>query len=352
MADDNSDREKRLIKFSTDIHEVIGNSFPHKDKLREMGCKWNPASKVWYRESNFTDVEDNIIDEMNLKIIQISKINEMYIKINDLRDIIGETASIYSLGIIMNLEPPRQFSKGDAKIGYFQRFLLVDRTSYVQCIAWDKVGIEILEESTPIFIRNAYSKVREGKNELHCGNRTRINKLVDPELPNEIIHGIYTDWIRNSSIEIASLEENEYQQFVGMITEVFSIRDYLACPICSSGITEENIRCTKCDKEVSPGIRLILSIILEDNTNAIKATFFGEIAENLLNLSENEIDGIKELSMLNRIDSELLVNKINEIIGTRVILEGKIERNEYTELLEMNVNRIIPPSGLIRGSSL
>lgn len=345
MADNlklNSDREKRNIKFSSEIIEIIGKSFPHKDKLREMGCKWNPDNKVWYRESRFTDDEKIIIEGMNLKLDEISKINALSVKITDLKNIIDEMGSIYCVGIIKNLESSRMFTKSNGESGYLQRFLLIDHSNYLQCISWDNLGNDILKENTPIFIRNAYSRVREGRNELHCGSRTKINNLANPVLSNEIILGVFNGWIRNTSQEINSLEENEYQQFVGMVTEVFDIRDYLACPICSSGLTEEDIRCAKCDEKVTPSIRFILSIILDDNTNAIKATLFGEIAEELLSFTEEESTMVKELTVLDRMDSDLIADKVNKIIGSKVLLEGKIERNEYTELLEMNVNRIIP----------
>jgi hypothetical protein len=349
MADDlriDLGKGKRDIQFSTEVIEIIGKSFPYKDKLREMGCKWNPEKKVWYKESKFTDEEKYIIDTMNLKLDEISKINELRFRITDLKSITDEMGSIYCLGIVKNLEKTRIYTKNDGKTGCFQRFLLVDYSSYIQCIFWDNVGHDIIKENMPIFIRNAYSRVREGRNELHCGSRTKINKLVNPELSNEIILGIYNDWIRNTSQEIASLEENEYQQFLGMVTEAFHVRDYLACPICSSGLTEDGLKCSKCDKEVNSVIRFILSIILHDNTNAIKATLFGELVEELLGFSEAEIDKVKKLTMLDRVDSDLVACKISKLIGTKVLLEGKIERNSYTELLEINVNRIIPFSGV------
>ncbi len=351
MADSprsNSNPVTRLIKFSSEIIEVVGKSFPHKDKLREMGCKWNPDKKTWYRGIQFSEDEKNIIDGLHLKLKETTKINELRFKVTNISDIVDGMGSLYCLGLVKNLESSRMFSKSNGESGNLQRFLLIDNTGYIQCIAWDNVGSQILKENSPIFIRNAYSKIREGKNELHCGTRSYINKLVEKEFSNEITSAIYNDWIYNTSGEIASLKEDEYQQFVGMVTEVFDIRDYLACPVCSSGMIEEELLCSKCNEEVIPRTRFILGIILEDNTNAIKATLFGNIVEELLNLSEEESELLKQLSVLDRIDSDLIAIKINHLIGSQILLEGKIRRNEYTDLLEMNVNRIIP--GIIGGT--
>ena len=35
------------MTYNPNTREITGNTFPEKNRLRKMGCKWNPTNKSW-----------------------------------------------------------------------------------------------------------------------------------------------------------------------------------------------------------------------------------------------------------------------------------------------------------------
>lgn len=89
------------------------------------------------------------------------------------------------------------------------------------------------------------------------------------------------------------------------------------------------------DYESENLIKLMIIFILDDKTDVMKVSLFGEMCTTLLNLTEREQEEIIAMSPLERMDSFLLANKINNLIGKEIIVRGTVEKNEYTNLLEL-----------------
>lgn len=68
-----ADRENRqeLMK-KTDIHYIEGDTFKHKDKLKNMGCRWDAEKKMWctldpYIASMARVLVDDRLSELQVK---------------------------------------------------------------------------------------------------------------------------------------------------------------------------------------------------------------------------------------------------------------------------------------------
>jgi len=48
--------------------QVKGFTFQIKDKLKQLGCKWNNEFKVWICNSDNKNTVQQLLDEVNLKI--------------------------------------------------------------------------------------------------------------------------------------------------------------------------------------------------------------------------------------------------------------------------------------------
>jgi hypothetical protein len=81
---------------------------------------------------------------------------------------------------------------------------------------------------------------------------------------------------------------------------------------------------------------MIASILLDDNTELIKTTFFGVRAEQLLEMSKDELDEYYQMSSIEFLDSTLYYTKSTFLIGKEIMVLGKIIRNEFNNLLELN----------------
>jgi hypothetical protein len=83
----------------------------------------------------------------------------------------------------------------------------------------------------------------------------------------------------------------------------------------------------------------MLNFVLVDESEAIKVSLFGDMCMKLLNFKDHEKEIFVNLSPLDRLDSFLLSDKINELIGKSIIIKGAVEKNRFTQLLEIKANR-------------
>ena len=141
--------------------------------------------------------------------------------------------------------------------------------------------------------------------------------------------------IEEGIISIVHAKENSYHKLKGMITEIERFDFYSACQTCTSKLDSNNW-CDKCKAHKTAMKRFILSTILDDSTAALKITFFGDKAVNLVNLNQDEFELFSRLTTLELVDSESFAQKLVELHGKRIIVFVKIVRNEFTNLLEGN----------------
>ena len=134
---------------------------------------------------------------------------------------------------------------------------------------------------------------------------------------------------------IVLAKENSNHKLKGMITGIERIDFYSACKTCTSKLDSNNW-CEKCKAHKTVLRRFILSIILDDSTAAIKITFFGDKAVNLVKLDENEFDVFSRLNTLELVDSESFAQKLAILNGKKIIVFVRIIKNEFTNLLEGN----------------
>ena len=73
--------------------------------------------------------------------------------------------------------------------------------------------------------------------------------------------------------------------------------------------------------------RLLRYVFLDDGTENIRAVFFKSQVEHLLKKSQEEIT-------LYRVSPELLPGLKNEILGTQIIVNGRVSKNEMFSRLE------------------
>ena len=59
---------KRKVDTQVLVEQVSGNTYPHRDILKKMGCSWNADDKSWERSEIFIETEMKQILNLGLNI--------------------------------------------------------------------------------------------------------------------------------------------------------------------------------------------------------------------------------------------------------------------------------------------
>jgi len=229
-------------------------------------------------------------------------------------------------GKVVELYPVRSFKKGERE-GKVATFLLADETASVRAVLWDTKHIKLVEEgevviSSVIEIKDA--SVRDG--ELHLSS---ISSLAPSKEKIEAVN--ITEIMREKSI--AEIKPNDKARIRATIMQIFEPRFFAVCPECFLKVTQEENRfvCTK-HNTVTPKYRVILTAIVDDGTENIRAIFFSDAICKLLSISEADTERIKE--------PQFWLQKKDEILGKEVWLGGRARTNKLFGNLEFIVSDV------------
>ncbi len=229
-------------------------------------------------------------------------------------------------GKIIELSPVRSFKKGE-KEGKVATFLLADETASVRTVLWDTKHIKMIEDSeinrnSVVEIKDA--SVRDG--ELHLSGISALN----PSKENIEAVNI-TEIMQEKSI--AEIRANDRARIRATVMQIFEPRFFAVCPECFIKLTQEENRflCIK-HNTVIPKYRVILTAIVDDGTENIRTVFFSDAVGKLLNISEAELDRLKE--------PEFFLQKKDALLGKELWLSGRARTNKLFGNLELIVSDV------------
>lgn len=170
----------------------------------------------------------------------------------------------------------REFEKNGKK-GKVASLFLSDGTDSIRLSLWDEQTelIKNLEEGKAIKIVNAFTIDNQGEPEIRLGKNGKIILLENSDLP-EI-----------NEIKIKRSVISEFKQGVyetrALLLQLFESKFFTVCPEC--GVTIKD----KCKEhgEVKPKRCLVVSGIIDDGYSNIRAVFFRDQAEKILENSKN-----------------------------------------------------------------
>ena len=113
-----------------------------------------------------------------------------------------------------------------------------------------------------------------------------------------------------------------------IIKNIDRITFYEACPNCNRKVDN----CT-CGQSADSTIRMIISVILDDETGTIRTTFFGPMAEKLIG---EETELLKKIKDTPDFDN-FLERKSEEIIGKELLLKGRTKFNDMSASYDFSV---------------
>lgn len=224
------------------------------------------------------------------------------------------------LGKIIKINPIKEFNK-NGKSGKVASLTLADESGNVRTVLWDTNHIALIEsdkikENSVVEISNA--SIRNG--ELHLASFSDIKNSKE-KIDNVIAEQI----IKEKKLSEAKIGENFRTR--ATIVKIFDPKHFEVCPEC--GKKAENSEC-KTHGHITPAKRALLTCILDDGTETIKSTLFGEQISKL-GLTDEQLSSPEEYQ-----------KQKNNLLGEEKTFTGYIKNNEAFQTQEFNISKVDP----------
>ncbi|QEE14841.1 DUF2240 family protein [Promethearchaeum syntrophicum] len=238
-------------------------------------------------------------------------------------------------GIIQEIGDQKSIQLKNGESTKLQKMVLADETGEIIVTIWgDKINPDLKVDDS-ILIKKALVKINSYSNEMEASLSTRgsiersektfnigeRSKTLERTPPNST----------TERKKIEDINQDDFYEFKGsIIQEIKRIFFYIACSKCNRKIDN-----CKCDQQGDHVNRMILNLILDDESSTIRGTMMTKNAELLLNESTDNIKKMEENGEL----EEFLKNKSLELIGKEFIFSGKAKFSEYNDNYEINIAR-------------
>jgi len=221
------------------------------------------------------------------------------------------------IGKIIEMFLVREYHK-NGRSGRIGSFILADDTSNIRTVLWDESHIDLIVkgeiiQDKVVEINNA--SVRNG--ELHLGSFSEIkisDKIIEkPVIEKPVLKKPIIDFNPNDNISARAF-----------IVQMFEPRFFEVCPECRKKVREGE--CQEHGKVV-PEKRALLSFVIDDGSDSIRATIFSEVLDKIFKKEELE-------------NSELFAVKKKDFLGKEVLVSGQVRRNSMYNVNDFIVSGI------------
>lgn len=232
-------------------------------------------------------------------------------------EIVSGMKRVNLVGKIIQLFPTKEYNKNNRQ-GKIASFIIADDTGNIRTVLWDANHIDLIDkkkikEGDIIDINNA--SVRN--TELH------LTGFSDIKLSNEIIENVITEKTFHEK-KIFDLKQGENAQIRAVVVQMFEPRFFQVCPVCSKKVSELS-ECGEHGK-VAGEKRAVLSLVLDDGTESVRAVLFSEQIPNIMD--KDELEG------------EAFIKKRLEILGKEMFFSGQARQNKVFDNLELFVSDV------------
>ncbi len=222
------------------------------------------------------------------------------------------------VGKVINLFPIREYNK-NGRSGRIGSFVLADDTSNIRTVLWDENHIELIAngqiyQEGVVEISNA--TLRNG--ELH------LNSFSEIKPSNKNMGNIIT--VKPATKKrIIEFNPNDSVNTRAFIVQMFEPKFFNVCSECRKKVSDTG-ECNTHGKVV-PERRALLSFVIDDGSDSIRAVMFSDQLDKLFTKEELE-------------SQELFAVKKSELLGKEIIITGQVRRNTLYNSNEFIVNGI------------
>ena len=311
-----------------------------KIPYEEIVLKINENTKVPIGE-----IEERIEGKLKQLSGLISKEGAAHIVANDLgvkifeqlsgrlqiKNILAGMRDVETIGKVLQVSELREFSN-ETRSGKVASMLIGDETGTIRVVMWGSHADNAahIELGFIVKIIGGYVRENNGRKEIHLNDRSQLAINPKDEIVNEIV-----DIKIGNRKEIKSLNENDNEaELLGTIVQVFDLKFYEVCPKCGKRVKQSTdfFVCGE-HENVIPKYAYVLNSILDDGTETIRCVFFRNQLERLLKMNQ------EQLLKFRQEPAEFEAIK-NQLLGTIVKLNGRVNKNSLFNRLEFIVQHI------------
>ena len=297
-------------------------------------------------EANISETE--IEEKINQKMKQLSGLiskegaahivaNELGIKLFDafsgklqIKNILAGLRNVETVGKVLQTYELREFTTNERQ-GKIASMVIGDETGTIRVVMWGSQADNIKDISNDMIVKvvGGYVKDNNGVIEIHMNERSQL--ILNPS--GESIGNVKQYSAERK--EISKLTENDSNaEILGTIVQVFDPRFFPIDPETGRKVTENEGRYYFNDKIIeNPDHSYVLNVIIDDGTDNMRAVFFRETMEKLLNCSKEKMLGYRE-------NPESFEQVKSDLLGTLIKINGRVKKNLFFDRLEIVANDV------------
>ena len=260
-----------------------------------------------------------------------------YKKIEDLDEDEEDTVIV---GRVIELNEIRNFDRDNGDTGSVRNIEIADDTGSIRVVLWDKDANMDLEMGQPLKLQNPrLSLDMDNRLQATVSGGTTVLEPSEKELEelpsqDELMESIFV------AKSIESLTEDDTNVHItATIKEVFPDKILLKkCPNCRESVeeSEDEYICDNCGHTFDePKYTLMIPTRVEDDTGEISVTFFGNLAEELIDMSQEEVVSLIEDEVLG------IEDKIEDLVNMTIEIIANVSFNEYSEEYRLNPKKLL-----------
>ena len=260
-----------------------------------------------------------------------------YKKIEDLDEDEEDTVIV---GRVIELNEIRNFDRDNGDTGSVSNIEIADDTGSIRVVLWDNDAKMDLEMGQPLKLQNPrLSLDMDNRLQATVSGGTTVLEPSEKELEDlpsqdELMESIFV------AKSIESLTEDDTNVHItATIKEVFPDKILLKkCPNCRESVeeSEDEYICDNCGHTFDePKYTLMIPTRVEDDTGEISVTFFGNLAEELIDMSQEEVVSLIEDEALG------IEDKIEDLVNMTIEIIANVSFNEYSEEYRLNPKKLL-----------
>jgi len=229
------------------------------------------------------------------------------------------------VGKIIRISSVRTFKTKKGEESKVVNFWIADDSSNIRVVLWDINHISLVEHGEikeGVVVEIINGAMRE--NEIHLGNFSEVKVSGEIFKDDEII----TEKVFHGK-NISDFKKGESVGTRAFIVQAFEPRFFYVCPECGKKVEAEgkDFVC-KTHEKVIPEKRAVMTLVLDDGTDSIRAALFHEPLKDI---------GIKDSDLE---DQETISKKKESLLGKEMFFSGNVRINNFFNNPEIIVEEV------------
>ncbi len=269
-----------------------------------------------------------VANEMGVKLLEQTQ-GKLQVK-----NILAGMRNVEVVGKVTRKFELREF-KTENREGKVANMIIGDETGTIRLTMWGEQAENInkLNEGDIVKLVGGYVRENQGRKEVHLNDRSKL--IINPE--GESVGDVkesneFPKAVRKSIADLTQDEQNI--EIFGTIVQAFEPKFFEVCPQCGKRARPDgDTFVCPAHNAVQPDYSYVMNAVLDDGTETIRATFFRNQAERLLNKSKEDMLQYKD-------NPQSFEPMKTELIGNQLKLVGRAKRNDMFDRMEFTAQLV------------